>query len=34
LPALRFAYAVLPLVFKLLAAALLWRWRHPLETQR
>jgi Na+/melibiose symporter-like transporter len=33
LPALRFAYAVLPLVFKLLAAALLWRWRHPLETQ-
>ncbi|MEZ5706834.1 MAG: MFS transporter [Burkholderiaceae bacterium] len=34
LPALRFAYAVLPLVFKLLAAALLWRWRLPLETQK
>jgi GPH family glycoside/pentoside/hexuronide:cation symporter len=33
LPALRFAYAVLPLVFKILAAALLWRWRHDLETQ-
>lgn len=32
LPALRFAYAVLPLVFKTLAAALLWRWRHDLET--
>lgn len=31
LPALRFAYAVLPLVFKTLAAALLWRWRHDLE---
>lgn len=33
LPALRFAYAALPLVFKTLAAALLWRWRHDLETQ-
>lgn len=32
LPALRLAYAVLPLVFKTLAAALLWRWRLDLET--
>ena len=31
LPALVFAYALLPLVFKLLAAALLWRWRSFLE---
>lgn len=31
LPALRAAYALLPLVFKALAAALLWRWRHDLE---
>jgi hypothetical protein len=31
LPALSFAYALLPLVFKTLAAALLWRWRHHLE---
>lgn len=26
-----FAYAVLPLVFKSLALALVWRWRHVLE---
>lgn len=26
-----FAYAILPLGFKLLAAGLLWRWRHCLE---
>ncbi|NRR34320.1 MFS transporter, partial [Oxalobacteraceae bacterium] len=32
LPALTFAYALLPLAFKLLAAVLLWRWRHSLET--
>ena len=32
--ALSFAYAVLPLLFKLLALALLWRWRHPLEIDR
>lgn len=31
LAALSFAYALLPLLFKLLAAALLWRWRHFLE---
>ncbi|AXS79440.1 MFS transporter [Dechloromonas sp. HYN0024] len=31
LPALTFAYALLPLAFKALAAALLWRWRHSLE---
>lgn len=31
LPALSFAYALLPLVFKTLAAALLWRWRHHLD---
>lgn len=31
LSALTFAYALLPLVFKALAAVLLWRWRHVLE---
>lgn len=31
LEALRFTYALLPLGFKLLAAALLWHWRHSLE---
>lgn len=31
LPALSFAYALLPLAFKALAAFLLWRWRHSLE---
>ena len=31
LPALSFAYALLPLAFKALAALLLWRWRHSLE---
>ena len=31
LGALRMAYALLPLFFKLLAAALLWRWRRELE---
>lgn len=31
LPALTFAYALLPLAFKALAAFLLWRWRHSLE---
>lgn len=31
LPALVFAYALLPLGGKLIAAALLWRWRHSLE---
>lgn len=31
LPALSFAYALLPLLFKAIAAALLWRWRHSLE---
>ncbi|WP_079436136.1 MFS transporter [Zoogloea sp. LCSB751] len=31
LEALSFAYALLPLGFKLLAAALLWRWRDSLE---
>jgi len=31
LPALTFAYALLPLGFKLLAASLLWRWRDALE---
>lgn len=31
LPALSFAYALLPLAFKALAAGLLWRWRHALE---
>ena len=34
LPALSFAYAVLPLLFKAVAAMLLWRWRHSLETDR
>ena len=31
LAALTFAYALLPLAFKALAAVLLWRWRHSLE---
>nr|MBL8411066.1 MFS transporter [Dechloromonas sp.] len=31
LAALTFAYALLPLAFKALAAFLLWRWRHSLE---
>ena len=31
LAALTFAYALLPLAFKALAAFLLWRWRHVLE---
>jgi Na+/melibiose symporter-like transporter len=31
LPALIFAYALLPLAFKALAGLLLWRWRHSLE---
>ena len=31
LGALTFTYALLPLAFKLLAAALLWRWRDSLE---
>lgn len=31
LGALTFAYALLPLAFKALAAVLLWRWRHSLE---
>lgn len=30
-PALTFAYALLPLGCKAVAAALLWRWRHSLE---
>ena len=34
LAALTFAYAVLPLAFKLLAAGLLWRWRDALEIDR
>lgn len=33
LPALSFAYALLPLAFKALAAGLLWRWRFSLEIQ-
>jgi len=33
LPALSAAYAFLPLAFKALAATLLWRWRHSLETE-
>jgi len=33
LPALSFAYALLPLAFKALAGALLWRWRHFLEIE-
>ncbi|WP_027456569.1 MFS transporter [Dechloromonas agitata] len=31
LPALTFTYALLPLAFKAIAAALLWRWRASLE---
>ena len=31
LPALSFAYALLPLLFKAMAAALLWHWRNYLE---
>jgi Na+/melibiose symporter-like transporter len=31
LSALTFTYALLPLLFKALAAALLWHWRHSLE---
>ena len=31
LPALTFAYALLPLAFKAVAAIFLWRWRHDLE---
>ena len=31
--ALIFAYALLPLAFKALAAFLLWRWRHSLEIE-
>ena len=34
LPALTFAYALLPLAFKALAGLLLWRWRHFLEIDR
>lgn len=34
LPALSFAYAILPLAFKMLAAMLLWRWRHFLEIDK
>jgi glycoside/pentoside/hexuronide:cation symporter, GPH family len=34
LPALVFAYALLPLAFKAIAAMLLWRWRFSLETER
>ena len=34
LPALSFAYALLPLLFKALAALLLWRWRHSLEIDK
>lgn len=33
LAALSFAYALLPLGFKLLAAGLLWRWRDSLESR-
>ena len=33
LTALTFAYALLPLAFKLLAGVLLWRWRHSLELE-
>mgnify|MGYP004708967785 CR=1 FL=1 len=33
LPALVFAYALLPLAFKALAGGLLWRWRSSLELQ-
>jgi len=31
LTSLTFAYALLPLAFKAVAALLLWRWRHSLE---
>ncbi len=34
LPALVFAYALLPLAFKAIAAMLLWRWRSTLEIER
>lgn len=34
LPALVFAYALLPLAFKAVAAMLLWRWRSTLEIER
>jgi len=34
LTALVFAYALLPLAFKALAATLLWRWRSTLEIER
>lgn len=34
LPALVFAYALLPLAFKAIAATLLWRWRSTLEIER
>ena len=34
LGALTFAYALLPLAFKMLAAVLLWRWRHTLELEQ
>lgn len=34
LPALTFAYALLPLAFKALAGLMLWRWRHFLEIDR
>ena len=34
LPALSFNYALLPLLFKAVAAVLLWRWRHSLEIDR
>lgn len=34
LPALSFAYALLPLLFKAVAAALLWCWRHSLEIDK
>jgi Na+/melibiose symporter-like transporter len=33
LPALRMAYALLPVSFKVLAGALLWRWRRDLESR-
>lgn len=33
LPALTFAYALLPLAFKALAGLMLWRWRHSLELE-
>jgi len=34
LPALVFAYALLPLAFKAVPAGLLWRWRSTLEIER